>query len=98
MGAGDTIESDRIRYVKRAPKSQLNRTDLWSCGVRYDGTVIRTHLALVLVLEVVEPVPALALAAPLQARQEVVWGRQGQSLVKLASLLIRSEERKRKRK
>merc|ERR1719278_443906 len=29
-------------------------------------------LALVLVLEVVEPVPALALAAPLQARQEVV--------------------------
>ena len=43
--------------------------------MRYDGTVIRTHLALVLVLEVVEAVAALALAPGLEVGQEVVVGR-----------------------
>ena len=93
MGAGDTIESDRIRYVKRAPKSKLNRTDLWSCGVRYDGTVIRTHLALVLVLEVVEAVAALALAPGLEVGQEVVIGRVATPhLLHSDELLVLDEE------
>ena len=43
--------------------------------MRYDGTVIRTHLALVLVLEVVEAVAALPLAPGLEVGQEVVIGR-----------------------
>ena len=93
MEAGDTIESDRIRYVKRAPKSKLNRTDLWSCGVRYDGTVIRTHLALVLVLEVVEAVAALPLAPGLEVGQEVVIGRVAAThLLHGDELLVLDEE------